>query len=91
MEEMTDLEEVLAERGSKYGEFSKNSMVSQLLKSTLYNVPRNAAFSHYQREALDMIANKLSRIVCGDPNYADSWRDIAGYATLVADILESRK
>jgi hypothetical protein len=86
-----DIQKVLDERGSRCGEFAKNSMVSQLLKSTLYNVPRNAAFSHYQREALDMIANKLSRIVCGDPNYADSWRDIAGYATLVADILEAKK
>jgi hypothetical protein len=44
-----------------------------------------------QREALDMIAHKIGRILNGDPNYADSWVDIAGYAKLVADRLESGK
>ncbi len=42
----------------------------------------------YQREALGMICNKLGRILNGDPNYADSWADIAGYAQLVAKELE---
>lgn len=41
-----------------------------------------------QQEALDMIAHKLGRILNGDPDYADSWADIAGYARLVADRLE---
>jgi hypothetical protein len=35
-----------------------------------------------------MIAHKLGRIVNGDPNYVDSWVDIAGYATLVAKRLQ---
>jgi len=34
-----------------------------------------------------MIAHKIGRILNGDPNYADSWIDIAGYAKLVADRL----
>ena len=41
-----------------------------------------------QQEALEMIAHKLGRIANGDPDYADSWVDIAGYAKLVADRLE---
>jgi hypothetical protein len=41
-----------------------------------------------QLEALEMICHKIGRIVNGDPNYADSWIDIAGYAKLVADRLE---
>jgi hypothetical protein len=40
------------------------------------------------RESLDLIANKLSRIINGDPYYDDSWRDISGYATLVLQRLE---
>jgi hypothetical protein len=43
-----------------------------------------------QREALDMIAHKIGRILNGDPDYSDSWRDIAGYATLVADRLDGK-
>jgi hypothetical protein len=35
-----------------------------------------------------MIMHKVARILNGDPNYADNWIDIAGYATLVADRLE---
>lgn len=40
-----------------------------------------------QQEALDMICHKIGRILNGDPDYADSWHDIAGYAQLVADRL----
>lgn len=38
-----------------------------------------------QREALEMIAVKMSRILCGDPSEADHWDDIIGYATLGRD------
>ena len=37
-----------------------------------------------------MIFAKVGRILNGDPNYADSWIDIAGYAKLVADRLEGK-
>ena len=30
----------------------------------------------------------MGRIVNGDPSYVDNWRDIAGYAQLVADELQ---
>jgi len=35
------------------------------------------------REALDMVAHKIGRILCGDFNYSDSWHDIIGYVRLV--------
>jgi hypothetical protein len=41
-----------------------------------------------QREAIDMIIHKLGRIINGNPDKVDSWRDVAGYSTLVADRLE---
>ena len=40
-----------------------------------------------QREALEMIASKLARILNGDNNYADSYHDIGGYSKLVEDDL----
>ena len=43
-----------------------------------------------QHEALFMVLHKVARIVNGDFNYDDSWRDIAGYATLVANELEGK-
>jgi hypothetical protein len=44
-----------------------------------------------QWEAMEMIAHKLARIINGDPDYHDNWADIAGYAKLVADRLETGK
>jgi predicted acylesterase/phospholipase RssA len=37
-----------------------------------------------------IILNKLVRIL-GDPKHLDSWRDIAGYATLVVEYLEKEE
>ena len=36
-----------------------------------------------------MIAHKIGRIINGDPDYDDSWADIAGYAKLVSDRLQA--
>ena len=43
-----------------------------------------------QAEALEMIVHKIARIINGDADYSDSWRDIAGYAMLISDRLEGR-
>jgi hypothetical protein len=40
------------------------------------------------KESLDLICNKISRIVNGDPWYHDSWHDVIGYARLVEERLE---
>jgi len=39
-------------------------------------------------ESLEMQMHKVARILNGDPDYADSWDDIAGYAKLVGDRLK---
>jgi hypothetical protein len=39
-------------------------------------------------ETLSMIAHKIGRIIAGNPEEPDHWRDIAGYAQLVANRLE---
>lgn len=81
------VEEILNQRGNRYGDFSDNSKISQTLKDTLHT--KNIALADpYIKEAIDMICHKLARIVCGDVTYIDSWVDIAGYATLVTDKLK---
>lgn len=42
-------------------------------------------------ESLQMINHKLARAMNGDELYIDNWKDIAGYAQLVVDILEERE
>jgi hypothetical protein len=84
---MTDVNEVLADREKGYGKFEDLAVISQALKGAFRAWPNWDRLMQDQREALDMIAVKIGRIMNGNPNYADSWVDIAGYATLVADRL----
>ncbi len=92
-EMLTGIDATLAERGTKYGKFADHAAVTYKLKNVLREHSRthSKAFAYDQAEALDMICHKLGRIVNGDPDYADSWVDIAGYAKLVADRLETGK
>lgn len=87
----TDVDATLAERGSRYGTFKDHAKITQTLKRAIFrhmNLVSKVDLAADQLEALEMICHKIGRIVNGDPNYADSWIDIAGYAKLVADRLE---
>ena len=83
-----DIDNILDERGSRYGKFIDQAKISQSLQATLRHANNSwDKMQPDQREALEMIACKLGRIVNGDPDYIDSRDDIAGYAKLVADRL----
>jgi hypothetical protein len=90
MTEQTNVNEMLASREARYGSFEGHAEISQHLKGVIvkYEAKRGCDLNQDQREALEMIAHKIARILNGDPNYADNWIDIAGYATLVANRLE---
>lgn len=75
----------LNERGAQYGDYGNMSYVAQKIKDVIRDGGSWSFVSPLQRESLDMIATKIARIVCGDPNYRDSWHDIAGYAKLAED------
>jgi hypothetical protein len=72
----------LAERKARYGDFTDHARIAETINQALMSGMGWLQATPVQREALRIIANKLGRIVNGDPNYADSWHDIAGYATL---------
>lgn len=90
MNETTNVNEMLAGREARYGSFEGHAEISQTLKHTIWTfaAKRGKHIKTDQAEALDMIAHKIARILNGDPNYADNWIDLAGYATLVANRLE---
>jgi hypothetical protein len=100
---MTTVDEILTERGNRYGVFTRHAMITQALKEVMMGsrpmqFPKvDAEFARKfdnlapdQKESLEMIAHKIGRILNGDPDYADSWQDIAGYAQLVADRLNGK-
>ena len=84
-----DIATTLEERGKRYGDFMGHAEITMELKNSIRASAalRGKALADDQQEALDMICHKIGRILNGDPNYADSWHDIAGYAQLVADRL----
>ena len=84
---MTDVKQILTDHEEIYGKFTDLSAIAQALKDAYRVWPNWGKLKQDQREALDMIAVKIGRIMNGNPNYPDSWVDIAGYAMLVADRL----
>ncbi len=84
MAEVNDaLGHILTDRGAKYGPFGGHAGLAQRIKDLLRHDNGWVRLSSTQRESMEMIAHKIARIVNGDPTYADSWVDIAGYAQLI--------
>ena len=83
---------ILQERALQYGTFVSLAKTAQEFKSVLYRElgSRNKRLADDQSEALDMIIHKIARVINGDANHVDTWNDIAGYATLVAERLQGR-
>jgi hypothetical protein len=88
----TNVDATLNERGSRYGTFYDLASLSQGFKNVMMThlQKHNKTLIVDQQEALEFILSKIARITNGDPDYVDSWLDIAGYATLVADRLQGK-
>lgn len=87
-----EVDQILDERATNYGSFVTQAMLAQMFKGTTatYLRQHSKTLMPDQHEALDMIFSKIGRILNGDPDYVDSWVDIAGYAQLVADRLNGK-
>lgn len=81
------IDAIITERGSRYGKFKDGAEIMQELKDVMREVDGWHNLTPSQREALDMIQHKIGRILNGDPTHDDSWKDIAGYATLIVNEL----
>ena len=90
---MTTIQETLDARGKIYGEFATHAIISQALKQAMWlNSPNWFKLPADTREALEMIQHKIARILNGDPEYDDNFRDLAGYSQLVLNrILRGKK
>lgn len=84
-ENVKTIEDTLQERGSRYGDFSDNARIHQEMLKILLKESKYNNLSDVHKSALDVIIQKIARIVNGDPNYKDNWHDIAGYAKLAED------
>ncbi len=80
---MPSIDETLAERGNRYGEFINHAEVTQNIKAAMADSQNWSELPDDMRECMEMVAHKIGRILNGDPNYVDSWTDIIGYVRLV--------
>jgi hypothetical protein len=71
-----------------YGDYKDVARTAQDLKQIMRTRGNWHDMSPPMQESMDMICNKMARIINGNPYYADSWHDISGYATLVVKELE---
>lgn len=85
------IEKTLATRQSTHGDFATGANISQMLCGSLHHGPGWLTLTAAQREALEMIAHKMARIVNGNPDFADHWHDIAGYAQLAEKMCSDYK
>jgi len=85
---VTDINSILEERGSRYGDFGSQALISQNIKAAMRHSPNWQKLPADMKESLEMVALKIGRILNGNPTYADSWVDIVGYTQLVVDRLE---
>ena len=79
------LEDTLKERNRRYGDFTHQAILAQQIKGVMWNNENWGLLSEDKKQALEVIADKISRIINGDPDYKDNWHDIAGYAKLAED------
>lgn len=85
---------LLAERGKTHGHIEDNAYFTEELgKIASGRAPKLGKsiwweMSSTPRLCLWMVLHKIGRILSGNWREPDHWRDIAGYATLVADRLE---
>lgn len=85
----SSINNTLNERQGTYGDYAAVAGITQSLMRTIESGASYEQMSDVQKTSLFMIANKMARIVNGDPSYQDSWHDISGYATLVVNELKA--
>lgn len=85
---------ILSERQTTHGHIEDNAYyTAKLTEAMMLVAPKLGKLIWLQmgdtpRLCLWMIAHKIGRILSGNWREPDHWRDIAGYATLIADRLE---
>ena len=79
---------IINEREKTHGPFVTVAAKAQQLKDMIQGGKNWDEMDDVQRESLQMIASKIARILAGNHDEVDHWRDISGYAELVVRELD---
>lgn len=86
-----DIDATLADPDKRYGSFVSHAEITQKIKRAMSSNTKWDALRDEQKEALEMVAHYVGRIINGDPDYIDSWLDIGVYSTLIVRRLEKEQ
>ena len=85
---MSTVAATLAERGSRYGAFADHAKIAQGIQDVMRAAPKWDQLDFDMKQSLTVFADKIARILNGDPFYIDNWHDLQGYAKLIEDRLQ---
>ena len=86
-----NIDDTLDARDKTHGSLLARGELVQDLKDRMRQSDNWRRLSGGQRETLDMIQHKISRILQGDPDYLDHWDDLAGYPMQCAREIRRRR
>ena len=78
-----NIDQILNEREQTHGAFREVAGYSQAIKQLMRTSRNWNRLDVAQAQALEVVADKVARILCGDPSFLDHWQDGAGYFELV--------
>ena len=83
--------QILSDREQTHGLFREVADYSQTIKRLMRTSRNWDRLDVTQAQALEVIADKMARILCGDPSHLDHWQDGAGYFELaVRELTETQ-
>ena len=80
---MSITDQILNDREQTHGLFREVAGYAQAIKTLMRSSRNWQRLDVAQAQALEVVADKVARILCGDPSFTDHWQDGAGYFELV--------
>ena len=85
---MPEIDDILKDRGSRYGDFGVQARTAQNIRDAFESSLNWPILPDYMKEALSLMTTKFSRMLTGDPMYMDNVVDLIGYMTLMKTEME---
>jgi hypothetical protein len=80
--ESSTVDNTLDTRNSSHGDYHEQAEMGEAIRGVMSTGKNWRSLTTTQRDALIMLSVKMSRILTGNPDVADHWHDIQGYARL---------
>ena len=86
--DLPPIDAIIAAHESSHGDFTGNATTAQALKYVMRQGKNWEEMPAWMRESLEQMQTKVARILAGDFNDPDHWKDLQGYPRLVETRLE---